>query len=155
MPTDFSAPVARATRSWLEPHRFPAASSHDEVLAQIQENVASAVIDYHDRGIAAVDLQPGNGTRYIVVLTALDRLSRPAGHDDSGWYAAVDAPVAFGGDLLVSLPEFHRSTIVSTGSLHFPDYVDEKMSLGHPHSAVVAVFLTLFDDALTLTPSDA
>lgn len=142
MPTTTTVQVAR---DWLTPYLNDA----DAALERIERIVTNAVIDYRTRGVAGADLQPGNGTRYIVALTDLTRLDRPAGRDDHGWYEAVDAAKAFGGDLLVALPEFHRSTVLSSGGFHMPDYVDEKLSLGYPHSCVVAAFLTLFDATLT------
>lgn len=137
--------ILASAHEWVAPYFTDPALA----LSTITRQIDNAAADYTDRGIAAVDLQPGNGTRYVMVFTALDRLSRERGRDESGWYDAVDAPTAFGGDLLVSMPDFHRATILSSGGIHMPYYIDEKMSLGAPHSAVVAAFLTLFDDALT------
>lgn len=139
MPTTLTS-----TREWLAPYF----NRLDDAMHRLQAPLAGAVVDYVNRGVAAANVEPGNGTRYLMVFTSLATLSRPAGADELGWYDAVDAPTVFGGDMLVSMPDFHRCTILSSNGFHVPDYIEEKLSLGAPHAAVVAAFVTLFDEAL-------
>lgn len=76
----------------------------------------------------AADLQPGNGTAYRIFLTRLE---------------ASDASSA-GGELLVSLPDFHKSMVIGLPAFVMPYYVDEKLNLAGGSNAIVAAFLTLF-----------
>ena len=79
-------------------------------------------------GVAAtVDLSPGNGFRYRLIVTRLADPTLP-------------------GNLLISWPEKHTCVLlnhITGGGLHTPSYVDEKMDVGAQHAHVIAAFTTL------------
>lgn len=80
---------------------------------------------------ATVDLSPGNGHRYLMVVTALGKPADP-----------------FPGDLLVSLPEFNRCALLDGAGFHVPGYLDDKLGIGPDHAAVIAAFTTMLSELL-------
>ena len=131
--TETPAHVDAATR-WLaslaEPTRAIEILSTASAVAAAELNVTHMSEDgVSTGGGTSLTIAPGNGYQYAIVLTRL----------------AEHAELALGGNLLVSLPEFHVCTLLNDhgGLFHFPDYLDEKMRLGEQHSAILAAFLTL------------
>lgn len=111
---------------------------------------------YISLGTAYELLEPGDGYTYATVMHDLvapeaARLAvadgdlrhaeqyREAGH-------SFGMPRAAGGEVLVSLPRFHRCTTLNPGTTgyHTPDYLDEKLRLGMEHCVPLAIFLTAF-----------
>ena len=135
--------------------------------------------EYVKNGTAYADFQPGNGTGYVIVLHDLLRLQAEALPRSRQTIARLVSegmlpPVisaltdrecreivvtrglggpygVLGGRLLVALPQ-NRGGVSSVFNLgiHFPYYVDERLRLGAGDAPFVAVFLTLFCDAVTL-----
>lgn len=76
-------------------------------------------------------LEPGDGTRYDLILTPVFGVEWP-------------------GNLLLSSPDRNKCLLVSTGgTYHVPYYVHEKLGGNKITATVIAAFLTILDAALT------
>lgn len=120
-----TATTAESIAPWLED-----ADLDGGLIIKLAASAERAARDLTaEGGTIAIGVEPGNGHRYLFVLT---HLAEP-------WLP---------GDLCVALPDFHKSALVSSTGFHVPGYIDEKLNLGRQHSTVVAAFLTLLGDLL-------
>jgi hypothetical protein len=127
---------------------------------------------YREFGTAYVAYEPGNGTRYSMVLLDLvwdqavlalrdeaPEVLKAKDTDpdaDARWQAArVSAqflgPVAhWGGPLLIALPEFTpgRSMVCTDQALLTPEFIAKQVDLPWPDAMPIAWFLSLFCDAI-------
>lgn len=131
-------------------------------LSSVLDLAKSKAKQYHQLGTAYVDLQPGNGSSYKMVLHDLVRLSAlhiaesATDSDEHGIdaYRVSAYPKSMaarlGGELLVSLPDNFGGRCITVGlpAMVTPDYAAEKFGVGLPDATVLSVFLTAFSDAL-------
>jgi hypothetical protein len=129
-------------------------------VAYVAEMAGKAAEDYHAYGTAYAMLQPGNSTRYPVVLHDLvlpialelaDHALKDQSLDDFRVAAYPQSMAAsLGGELLVSLPENFggRSMVVGLPALLTPEYVGEQLGTGLNDATVIATFLTGFSESL-------
>lgn len=119
-----TATAAEFVAPWLEDAELDAG-----MIIKLAAAAEDAAAQLTHTDIAVIDLQPGNGHRYVTVLT----------HCAQPWMS---------GTLCVALPDWNKSLLLMADGQHFPGYVDEKLSLGLQHSTVIAVFTTLLGDLL-------
>lgn len=120
-----TATTAESIAPWLED-----ADLDGGLILKLAASAERAAADLTaEGGTIAIGVEPGNGHRYLFVLAHLAEEWLP-------------------GDLLVALPDFHVSALMSSTGFHVPGYINEKMRLGQQHSTVVAAFLTLLGDLL-------
>ena len=123
-----TASTAEVVAPWLED-----AELDGGMIIKLAAAAETAAEELHARrrsnGAVPIALEPGNGHRYVIVLAQLTEPWLP-------------------GDLLVALPDFHKSALFAATGFHVPGYVEDKLGLGRQHSTVLAVFLTLLGDLL-------
>lgn len=105
-------------------------STLNNTEAEIVSNHASltAYALYHGAPAHACDIQPGNGTRYVVVVTSMARTS--------GHHSHIEA------DYVLSLPYFQTSYPTNITGWTTDDYAAEKWTRGNlADGAVIATYL--------------
>lgn len=111
---------------------------------------------YVELGTAYDDFQPGNGTSYAMVLHDLVRAQMPTDEqvgvteaDLREWASSRGPTARWGGELLIAMPAFGRSAVIGLyGGLLTPDFVGEQLKLGSADAVHIAIYLTLFGEAV-------
>lgn len=88
---------------------------HKELALQLRDSIRM-------RGYGSAVFEPGNGTRIAVGAMRVRS-------DD------------FGGTMLVSIPDFHKSYVVQLSGYYTPNYVNEKFGLGGSDLSAFTAFL--------------
>jgi len=103
---------------------------------------ADAVPTYQAWGAVALDLQPGNATRYPMLLTDLDYRRGGTEHyplhlvEGGGW----------GGNLLISMPDDRRGScfVIGLPAFLWADYVEDKTGRRWADAVHIAAFVNAF-----------
>ena len=116
------------TAAWIE---LAGAKDPAAALIRVEQESARAASELITDSMSVVDLSPGNGYRYAIVLTLLPE------------------DTVLPGRLMVSLPDFHVCALMDPTGFHMPHYIAEKMSFTDArHAAFVAVLTTLVSSHL-------